>query len=99
MPYRRSFPYLDEVNEMARKTVLSIVHRTASLKGYNTDELVSFIFTSCLLRKTMVLLGAGGAALAIITQAIHLGVNVSKSCERKDWSIIVPLFTVGKMPF
>ena len=50
----------------------------ASLKGYNTDGIGFFRSLPpafSIEGKTMVLLGAGGAALAIIAQAIHLGVK------------------------
>lgn len=81
MPYKQKvFPYLDEVDEMARKigSVNTIVHRDGKLKGYNTDGIGFFRSLPpafSIEGKTMVLLGAGGAALAIIAQAIHLGVK------------------------
>lgn len=81
MPYKQKvFPYLDEVDEMARKigSVNTIIHRNGKLKGYNTDGIGFFRSLPpafSIKGKTMVLLGAGGAALAIITQAIHLGVK------------------------
>ena len=81
MPYKQKvFPYLDEVDEMALKigSVNTIVHRAGKLKGYNTDGIGFFRSLPpafSIKGKTMVLLGAGGAALAIIAQAIHLGVK------------------------
>lgn len=81
MPFKQKvFPYLDEVDEMARKigSVNTIVHRDGKLKGYNTDGIGFFRSLPpafSIKGKTMVLLGAGGAALAIIAQAIHLGVK------------------------
>ena len=81
MPYKQKvFPYLDEVDGMARKigSVNTIVHRDGKLKGYNTDGIGFFRSLPpafSIKGKTMVLLGAGGAALAIIAQAIHLGVK------------------------
>ena len=45
MPYKQKvFPYLDEVDEMARKigSVNTIVHRDGKLKGYNTDGIGFF---------------------------------------------------------
>ena len=77
---QKVFPYLDEVDEMARKigSVNTIIHRDGKLKGYNTDGIGFFRSLPpafSIKGKTMVLLGAGGAALAIIAQAIHLGVK------------------------
>ena len=59
-------------------SVNTIVHRDGKLKGYNTDGIGFFRSLPpafSIKGKTMVLLGAGGAALAIIAQAIHLGVK------------------------
>ena len=81
MPFKQKvLPYLDEVDEMALKigSVNTIVHRDGKLKGYNTDGIGFFRSLPpafSIKGKTMVLLGAGGAALAIIAQAIHLGVK------------------------
>lgn len=81
MPFKQKvFPYLDEVDEMALKigSVNTIVHREGKLKGYNTDGIGFFRSLPSAFSikgKTMVVLGAGGAALAIIAQAIHLGVK------------------------
>ena len=81
MPYKQKvFPYLDEVDEMARKigSVNTIIHRNGKLKGYNTDGIGFFRSLPpafSIKGKTMVLLGAGGAAKAILAQAILDGVS------------------------
>ena len=52
MPYKQKvFPYLDEVDEMARKigSVNTIVHRDGKLKGYNTDGIGNFFVVYLLL--------------------------------------------------
>ena len=80
MPYKEQvIPYLDELSEEARliDAVNTVVNREGTLIGYNTDgkgffkSLPSFKISG----KRMVLLGAGGAAKAILTQAILDGVS------------------------
>ena len=80
MPYKEKvIPYLDELSEEARLigAVNTVVNRDGTLIGYNTDgkgffkSLPSFKISG----KRMVLLGAGGAAKAILAQAILDGVN------------------------
>ena len=75
MPYKEQvIPYLDQLNEEACLigAVNTVVNREGTLIGYNTDgkgffkSLPSFKIS----RKRMVLLGAGGAAKAILAQAI-----------------------------
>ena len=75
MPYKEQvIPYLDELSEEARLigAVNTVVNRDGTLIGYNTDgkgffkSLPSFKISG----KRMVLLGAGGAAKAILAQAI-----------------------------
>ena len=90
MPYKQKvFPYLDEVDEMALKigSVNTIVHRDGQLKGYNTDGIGFFRSLPndfSIQGKNLVLLGAGGAALAIIAQAIKLGVKKITVFVRKE---------------
>ena len=90
MPYKQKvFPYLDEVDEMALKigSVNTIVHRDGQLKGYNTDGIGFFRSLPndfSIQGKNLVLLGAGGAALAIIAQAIKLGVKQITVFVRKE---------------
>lgn len=90
MPYKQKvFPYLDEVDEMALKigSVNTIVHRDGQLKGYNTDGMGFFRSLPndfSIQGKNLVLLGAGGAALAIIAQAIKLGVKQITVFVRKE---------------
>ena len=80
MPYKEKvIPYLDELSEEARLigAVNTVVNRDGTLIGYNTDgkgffkSLPSFKISG----KIMVLLGAGGAAKAILAQAILDGVS------------------------
>ena len=80
MPYKEQvIPYLDQLSEEARLigAVNTVVNREGTLIGYNTDgkgffkSLPSFKIS----RKKLVLLGAGGAAKAILAQAILDGVS------------------------
>ena len=80
MPYKEQvIPYLDQLSEEACLigAVNTVVNRKGTLIGYNTDgkgffkSLPSFKIS----RKRMVLLGAGGAAKAILAQAILDGVS------------------------
>ena len=80
MPYKEQvIPYLDQLSEEARLigAVNTVVNREGILIGYNTDgkgffkSLPSFKIS----RKRLVLLGAGGAAKAILAQAILDGVS------------------------
>ena len=80
MPYKEQvIPYLDQLSEEACLigAVNTVVNREGTLLGYNTDgkgffkSLPSFKIS----RKRMVLLGAGGAAKAILAQAILDGVS------------------------
>ena len=80
MPYKEQvIPYLDQLSEEACLigAVNTVVNREGTLIGYNTDgkgffkSLPSFKISG----KRMVLLGAGGAAKAILAQAILDGVN------------------------
>ena len=80
MPYKEQvIPYLDQLSEEARVigAVNTVVNREGTLIGYNTDgkgffkSLPSFKIS----RKRLVLLGAGGAAKAILAQAILDGVS------------------------
>ena len=75
MPYKEQvIPYLDQLSEEACLigAVNTVVNREGTLIGYNTDgkgffkSLPSFKISG----KRMVLLGAGGAAKAILAQAI-----------------------------
>ena len=75
MPYKEQvIPYLDQLSEEARLigAVNTVGNREGTLIGYNTDgkgffkSLPSFKISG----KRMVLLGAGGAAKAILAQAI-----------------------------
>ena len=80
MPYKEQvIPYLDQLSEEARLigAVNTVVNREGTLIGYNTDgkgffkSLPSFKISG----KRLVLLGAGGAAKAILAQAILDGVS------------------------
>ena len=80
MPYKEQvISYLDQLSEEARLigAVNTVMNREGTLIGYNTDgkgffkSLPSFKIS----RKRLVLLGAGGAAKAILAQAILDGVS------------------------
>ena len=80
MPYKEQvIPYLDQLSEEARLigAVNTVVNQEGTLIGYNTDgkgffkSLPSFKIS----RKKLVLLGGGGAAKAILAQAILDGVS------------------------
>ena len=80
MPYKEQvIPFLDELSDEARLigAVNTVVNENGNLIGYNTDgkgffkSLPSFKIS----RKRLVLLGAGGAAKAILAQAILDGVS------------------------
>ena len=80
MPYKEQvIPYLDQLSEEACLigAVNTVVNREGTLIGYNTDgkgffkSLPSFKIS----KKRMILLGAGGAAKAILAQAILDGVS------------------------
>lgn len=81
MPYKKKvLPYLDQVDESAQliASVNTIVQREGRLTGYNTDGLgflKSLPKTFSIKNKKLVLLGAGGAARAIIVEAIQQGVG------------------------
>ena len=81
MPYKKKvLPYLDQVDESAQliASVNTIVQREGRLTGYNTDGLgflKSLPKTFSTKNKKLVLLGAGGAARAIIVEAIQQGVG------------------------
>lgn len=90
MPYKQKvFPYLDEVDEMARKigSVNTIVHRNSKLKGYNTDGIGFFRslpMTFSMKNGVMAILGAGGAASAIVAHAIAQGAAEIHLFERSE---------------
>ena len=80
MPYKKKvLPYLDQVDESAQLigSVNTIVQKDGCLTGYNTDGLgflKSLPKTFSIKDKKLVLLGAGGAATAIILEALRQGV-------------------------
>ena len=81
MPYKKKvLPYLDKVDEYAQLigSVNTIVQKDGRLTGYNTDGLgflKSLPKNFSIDKKKMVLLGAGGAATAIVVEAIRQGVG------------------------
>lgn len=80
MPYKEQvIPYLDQLSEEARLigAVNTVVNRDGTLIGYNTDGKGFFksLPSFKIFGKRMVLLGAGGAAKAILAQAILDGVS------------------------
>ena len=80
MPYKKNLlPYIDQVDESAQLigSVNTIVQKDGCLTGYNTDGLgflKSLPKTFSIKDKKLVLLGAGGAATAIVLEAIRQGV-------------------------
>ena len=80
MPYKKKvLPYLDQVDESAQLigSVNTIVQKDGCLTGYNTDGLgflKSLHKTFSIKDKKLVLLGAGGAATAIVLEAVRQGV-------------------------
>ena len=81
MPYKKKvLPYLDQLDESAQLigSVNTIVQKDGRLTGYNTDGLgflKSLPKTFSIKNKILVLLGAGGAARAIVLEAIRQGVG------------------------
>lgn len=81
MPYKKKvLPYLDQVDESAQliASVNTIVQKDGRLTGYNTDGLgflKSLPKTFSIKNKKLVLLGAGGAATAIVLESIRQGVG------------------------
>lgn len=81
MPYKKKvLPFLDQVDGSAQLigSVNTIVQKDGRLTGYNTDGLgflKSLPKTFSIKNKKLVLLGAGGAATAIVVEAIRQGVG------------------------
>ena len=81
MPYKKKvLPFLDQVDGSAQLigSVNTIVQKDGRLTGYNTDGLgflKSLPMNFSIDKKKMVLLGAGGAATAIVVEAIRQGVR------------------------
>lgn len=81
MPYKKKvLPFLDQVDGSAQLigSVNTIVQKDGRLTGYNTDGLgflKSLPKNFSIDKKKMVLLGAGGAATAIVVEAIRQGVG------------------------
>lgn len=80
MPYKKKvLPFLDQVDGSTQLigSVNTIVQKDGCLTGYNTDGLgflKSLPKTFSIKNKKLVLLGAGGAATAIVLEAIRQGV-------------------------
>ena len=80
MPYKEEvIPYLDELSDEVRLigAVNTVVNQNGNLIGYNTDGKGFFksLPSFTILGKKMTLLGAGGAAKAILAQAILDGAS------------------------
>ena len=81
MPYKKKvLPFLDQVDGSAQLigSVNTIVQKDGRLTGYNTDGLgflKSLPTNFSIDKKKLVLLGAGGAATAIVVEAIRQGVR------------------------
>ena len=80
MPYKEQvIPYLDQLSEEARLigAVNTVVNQEGTLIGYNTDGKGFFksLPSFTIFGKKMTLLGAGGAAKAVLAQAILDGAS------------------------
>ena len=80
MPYKEEvIPYLDELSDEVRLigAVNTVVNQNGNLIGYNTDGKGFFksLPSFTILGKKMTLLGAGGAAKAVLAQAILDGAS------------------------
>lgn len=80
MPYKEAvIPYLDELTPVAQLigAVNTVINRDGKLVGHNTDGKGFFKSLPAfdIVDKKMVILGAGGAAKAIISQAVLDGVK------------------------
>ena len=90
MPYKKKvLPYLDQLDESAQLigSVNTIVQKDGRLTGYNTDGLgflKSLPKTFSIKNKILVLLGAGGAARAIVLEAIRQGVGEIHLFDRPE---------------
>lgn len=91
MPYkRRGYEKCDTLSESAKLigVVNTIVQRNGQLHGYNTDG-IGFIESLksegvSIKNKTMTILGAGGAAKAVISQCALEGINEIIVFKRKN---------------
>lgn len=79
MPYKQAvIPYLDDLSPAAQLigAVNTVVHQEGRLIGHNTDGIGFFrSLPGQYAGKTMTILGGGGAAMAIIAQAILEGLD------------------------
>lgn len=83
MPYKTAvLPYLDEISLIAELTgaVNTVVNRSGKLYGTNTDGIgffrsLDYLLNFSVSHKRVIILGAGGAALAVIVQAIFDGAD------------------------
>ncbi len=93
MPFKTEIiPYLNELDDAAAlsHSVNTVVIKDGKLKGYTTDG-IGFLesMTDCGIEykgSTMTILGAGGAATSIITQAALDGVSKINIFKRKNSS-------------
>ncbi|MDC7278011.1 shikimate dehydrogenase [Butyrivibrio fibrisolvens] len=91
MPFKTSIiPLLDEIDEVASlaHSVNTVVNRDGKLYGYTTDG-IGFLqsMTECGIQyigSTISMLGAGGVATSIITQAATEGVSKINIFKRKN---------------
>ncbi|MER0123021.1 shikimate dehydrogenase [Streptococcus sp. ZJ93] len=95
MPYKQAvLPYMDKLTDSARLigAVNTVIHRDGKLIGHNTDGVGFFRSLASLTafhveQKTLTILGAGGAGLAIIAQAALNGakqINIFKRSSSLD---------------
>jgi len=101
-------PYLDEIDPEARVigAVNTIVFRGGRLIGYNTDGSAAIDVLGSVKNKRLVVLGAGGAARAIVYTALQRKAHVwivNRTPEKAkvlaqefgcDWSLNVPAYDI-----
>lgn len=97
LPYKeRVLPFLDVIDEDARKigAVNTIVNRDGLLYGYNTDFLgaIRAIKEVCDLKdKSVIIIGAGGAARAIAYGMLREGANVGVYNRKKPRAVKIAI--------
>ena len=101
-------PFIDEIDPEAQEigAVNTLVFKNGKILGYNTDGAAALELLGHVHRKTIVILGAGGAARAIALTAMKRGaevVLVNRTASKAQalaeklgchWSLTVPLYDI-----